>query len=189
MPDGNPGPPLTGGPAQHAGMRRKFLRPRSRRTMKSPAFALKSIEREGETSPRMIYPSPATNTGTDWRDSQRQRLRHQDYRATAARGRARQSLERAKANLREARLALEKGDVTGAQHATRKALGIARATGAALPLRGTPIGDEAERTMQEAVALAMYLAETSDVTRENAPRLNREPAVEKALSRHLKAEN
>lgn len=180
MPDGNPGPPNTGGPVPAIGMRRKFLRPRSRRTMKSPIL-------EGPVPERTPLPSSATSNHIepDWRDTQRQRLRHQDYRATAARGRARQTLERAKANLREARLALEKGDLSNARHATRKALGIARATGAAPPLRGTPIGNEAESTMQEAVALAMYLAETLESMEQNDARLDREPAVEKALSRHL----
>lgn len=115
---------------------------------------------------------------------QRRLIRHQDFRATAARGRARQTLERAKAHIREARIALEEGELLAARRATQKALGIVRASGSAPPLRGTPVGDEAESLVQEAVAISMYLAETLD---QKSSRADRETAVHKALSRHLLA--
>jgi len=160
------------------GTRRKFLHPRSRRTMKNavPGFEMGlHVPRE----PTLSTPTP------DRQLRQRHLVRHQDFRATAARGRARQTLERAKAHIREARSALDDGDLLGARRATQKALGIARASGSAPPLRGTPVGDEAESLMQEAVAISMYLAETLEAMDQKRDRADLEPAVQKALSRRL----
>lgn len=189
MADKKSGPAESGIPSQTtgqtSGLRHTFLRPRSRRTMKNPVLGRDVTPAPGGPQSQGIPAPNPWGADPNWRAAQLHRLRHQDYRATAARGRSRQTLERAKANLREARIALEKDDITGARRATEKALGIARATGASPMLRGTPIGAEAENTMQEAVALAMYLAETLEGLETSIGRFDREPAAEKALSRRL----
>jgi len=115
----------------------------------------------------------------------RHQVHHQDFRASAARGRSRQELERAKAHLREARLSLENGDIVKARRATDKALQIARLASSALPLQGTPLGSDAEDTLQEAIAIAMYLSERLENLDDGRGRFALSAAVGRALSRRL----
>jgi hypothetical protein len=156
------------------------MKPKSRRTLKLSTSAM--AEKTPSSDSNIPVALVDSHVG-----QRRHQVLHQDFRATAARGRSRQVLERAKAHLREARLALEDGDITGARLATDKALRIAKMTGSAPSLQGTPLGVDAESTMQEAIAIAMYLSERLKGLDDGRGQFTLSAAVGRALSRRLDA--
>ncbi len=115
----------------------------------------------------------------------RHQVHHQDFRASAARERSRQELERAKAHLREARLSLKNGNIIRAKHATDTALRIVRLAGSAPQLLGTSLSNDAENTLQEALAIAMYLAERLDDLSDGRGRFALSAAVGRAVTQRL----
>jgi hypothetical protein len=118
--------------SQVSDTRRKFRTPRSRQTLKIGNLVITEHLRP----PEYILPVTPVNSDASRR---RHQVHHQDFRASAARGRSRQELERVKAHLREARLSLEIGNIIKAKRATDTALRIVRLAGSAPQLLGTPL--------------------------------------------------